>query len=152
MRLKMQHQQVMEWTGNFIFLAFAWVMTYTGLPSEAVVILAVLICIDFATGIGKSLAIGRPITSKRMRIGLISKLGLLLVPLVVALAAKGLTQDLVWVVDYVVNLMILSEAYSIIANVYAMKKGKEAPEWDVMSIILKQIKNIVNRVEGGSDK
>lgn len=151
MRLKMQHQ-ALDYAGNFIFLAFAWVMTYTGLPSEAVVILAVLICIDFASGIGKSLAIGRPITSKRMRVGLISKLGLLIVPLVVALAAKGLTQDLAWVVDYVVNLMILSETYSVIANIYAMKKGKEAPEWDVMSILLKQIKNMVNRVEGGNDK
>lgn len=148
MRLKMQHQ-ALDYAGNYIFLAFAWVMTYTGLPSEAVVILAVLICIDIATGFGKSLAISRPITSRRWRVGMVSKLGLLLVPLAVALAAKGLTYDLVWIVDYVVNLMILSEAYSIIANIYAMKKGKEAPEWDVMSILLKQIKNMVNRVEGG---
>ena len=142
------YQPALDVTGNFIFIVFAWVMTYTGLPSEAVVILAVLICVDFAAGIGKSLAIQKPVTSQRMRVGLISKLGLLVVPLVVALAAKALTQDLEWIVSYVVNLMILSETYSIIANIYAMKSGKEAPEWDVMSVLLKQIKKLIDRAEG----
>ena len=147
MRLRM-HDTALDITANVIFMAFAWVMLYTGLPDEAVVILAVLIFIDFFAGIGKSLAVKIPVTSQRMRVGIISKLGLLLVPLVIALAAKGLTQDLGWIVSYTVNLMVLSEAYSIIANIYAMKTGKEAPEWDIMSVLLSKIKSIVNKMEG----
>ncbi len=134
---------------NIVFLGIAWVMSYTAMPAEPTAILAALIVIDFFAGIGKSLACGIAITSHRMRIGILSKLGLLLIPLAIALAAKGLSKDLVWIVGYTINLMILSELYSILANIYTVRTGRDAPEWDVVSVLLGKIRQIMDRIDGG---
>ena len=109
---------VMKIVGNCVMAWAAWVITYTGLPIEPATILAVLMVVDFAVGIGRARAIGEHVTSYKMKTGAISKCGVMLVPLVLALAAKGVGADLQWIVSWVVSLFILSETYSILANIY----------------------------------
>lgn len=135
---------VLIWIGNGILGLGAWALMYTGLPAEPAAILAVLMCIDFVAGVSRARTLGEAVTSHRIKVGTISKCGVMTVPLVLALAAKGLGVDFNWIVGWSVSLLILSESYSIIANVYAIRTGKIAPEWDAISLILSKIRSAVD--------
>ena len=137
---------VMKIVGNCVMAWAAWVITYTGLPVEPATILAVLMAVDFAVGIGRARAIGEHVTSQKMKTGAISKCGVMLVPLVLALAAKGVGADLQWIVSWVVSLFILSETYSILANIYTIRTKQEIPEWDAMSVVLRKVRSLLERM------
>lgn len=142
-----ESMNVLKWIFNGLLALGAWVLTYTGLPAEPVAILTVLMCVDFVAGISKSRVTGIPVTSYRIKVGAISKCGVMTVPLVMALTAKGLGADFNWLVNWTVSVFILSEAYSIIANVYTIKTGKIAPEWDAISLILRKIRSAVDLLD-----
>lgn len=129
--------------GNIVLVGLAWVMSYTGLPVEPAAILAVLMCIDFFVGIGKSHAIGVPVTSRRMKVGAVTKCSILIIPLVLALTAKALGAEFQWLIGWAVSVFVLSETYSIVANIYTMRTGEEAPEWDVVALVMKKIRSML---------
>lgn len=124
----------------------AWITTYTGLPIEPVFLLVTIMAMDFFTGIGKAHTLLIPITSKRMKAGVISKLSLLMLPLGVALAARAMGADWSWLLTYTINLVILSELYSLISNIYTIKKRKELPEFDAISILAGRIRDVAEKL------
>ena len=138
---------MLSWVGNGLLGLGALALVYTGLPVEPAAILAVLMCIDFVAGISKSRVVGIPVTSHRIKVGTISKCGVMTVPLVMALTAKGLGADFNWLVSWTVSVFILSETYSIIANIYAIKTGKIAPEWDAISFILARLRAVIENLD-----
>lgn len=142
----------MQYLANVILAAGAWVLTYVGLPIEPAIILASLMTIDFFSGIGRAHALKEKITSSRMKSGVASKLLLLLIPLAVALAAKGLGQDWAYLVSFCVSAMILSELYSFISNIYAMKTGDDLPELDVIKMLGKHIRTALERLMNTQNK
>lgn len=129
---------------NAVVAGMAWAMAYTGLPAEPAAVLAVLMVVDFIAGITCAIALGEPVTSHRMKIGLMSKCGVMTIPLVMALAAKGLGADFSWLINWSVSLFILSEAYSIVANIYTTRTGIAIPEWDAVSVLLNKLKGILD--------
>lgn len=135
------------WIGNGLLALGAWALMYTGLPAEPAAILAVLMCIDFVAGVSRARTLGEPVTSHRIKVGTISKCGVMTVPLVMALTAKGLGVDFNWIVGWTISVLILSESYSIIANVYTIRTGKIAPEWDAISLILSKIRSAVDLLD-----
>ena len=135
------------WIGNGLLGLGAWALMYTGLPAEPAAILAVLMCVDFAAGISRAHALGEPVTSHRMKVGAITKCGVLTVPLVMALTAKGLGADFNWLVSWTVSVFILSETYSIVANIYAAKTGVIMPEFDAVSAILKKVRSLIDVID-----
>lgn len=136
----------MQSVGNFLLFLAGWVLVYTGFPAEPAGILAALMVLDFLSGLAKAHATGEAISSRRMKSGAASKTMLLLVPLAVALAAKGMGQDFSWLLSWVISVMILAELYSFISNVYAMRTGESLPEWDVMAIIGKKLQRVLERM------
>lgn len=139
---------------NFIFamfnafiFAFAWVLAYTGLPVEPSVILGVLMLIDLAFGVASAKATKTAISSHRMRVGMQSKATIFTIPLVMALAAKGLGADFYYLVNWIVYVFILSEVYSIIGNAYTIKTGKQAPEWDAISFLLARLRAVIENLD-----
>lgn len=138
---------MLVWVGNGLLALGAWALVYTGMPAEPAAILAVLMCVDFVAGISRARVMGEAVTSHRMKIGAISKCGVLTVPLVMALTAKALGSDFQWLVQWTVSLFVLSEAYSIIANVYTARTGIAAPEWDAVSLVLKKVRNMVDVID-----
>ena len=138
---------MLAWIGNGLLGLGAWALTYTGLPAEPAAILAVLMCVDFVAGISRARVLGEPVTSHRIKVGTISKCGVLTVPLVMALTAKGLGVDFNWIVGWTISVLILSESYSIIANVYTIRTGKIAPEWDAISLILSKIRSLFDVID-----
>ena len=124
---------------NVALVLVAALLEYLKLPYEPILILCVIMSLDLITGVAKSLRIQRGITSRRWAVGVLGKLSLLGIPLVIALAAKALGGDFNWLVAWSVSMLILSETYSVIANIHATRSGKELPEWDVVSLMLKKI-------------
>lgn len=133
--------------GNFILVILAWVMTYTGLPVEPAIILAVMMTIDFGAGVSRAYSLCEPITSHRIKVGVISKLGILSIPLLIALAAKGLGIDYDYLVQWSISFFILSELYSILANIYTARTGIPAPEFDAVAALLKKIRSLIDVME-----
>lgn len=138
---------MLVWVGNGLIALAAWALVYTGLPAEPAAILAVLMCVDFVAGISRAHALGESVTSHRMKVGAITKCGVLTVPLVMALTAKGLGSDFTWLVQWTVSVFILSETYSIIANIYAARTGILLPEFDAVSAVLKKVRSLIDVID-----
>ncbi len=125
---------------NFLYLPFVTMLVYLGLNKEAVFGLAVLLVIDMVTGVVKEFRLGRMPQSRRFTNGIVSKVVLVLIPFVLAIAAKAVSIDITVMIWVVINALILSEAYSSIANIYTISTGKEVEEFDAMSHILRFIR------------
>lgn len=118
---------------NFLYIPFVALLQYLGLDGEVLLIFTGLLIIDIITGWLKTLAIGEKPKSWRLANGIISKVVLVTIPLVMALAAKALHIDISWLFYVVIDALILSEVYSIFGNVYTMNTGKNVEEYDVLS-------------------
>lgn len=140
--------------GNVVIGFLAWVMVVTGLPAAPGAILAFIMFLDFISALAKCYVLERPITSRKLKSGILSKMLMLLIPLVMALTASAIGMDLVWFVTWVLNLLILGEAYSFISNVHAVRYKKELPEWNVLAIVARKLRDIVEEGlrEGSSKK
>ena len=136
-----------SWIGNGLLAVGAWALMYTGLPAEPAAILAVLMCVDFIAGVSRAHVLGEPVTSHRMKVGAVTKCGVMTVPLVMALTAKGLGADFNWLVSWTVSVFILSETYSIIANIYAARTGIVLPEFDAVSAVLKKVRSLIDVID-----
>ena len=125
---------------------------FVGLSMENYTILAILLVVDVITGVWRSYIVqgGRSITSFKAINGLLSKFLFLLVPMTVAIMGRGLELDLVWLAQMALGLLMLATGYSIIANIYGIRTGKETREFDVIKIILVQIEGILERFESSN--
>lgn len=131
---------------NLLLVFFAWVIHQSGLPVEPITALGWLLLLDYVTGVGKSIAIGVPVESRTGWIGVLSKLGILAIPLAVALMAKSAQVDASSFVAYSIILLSLNEGYSVIANSYAIRHKKELPEWSVIELMLGKIQSIAEEI------
>ena len=138
---------VLSWIGNGLLGLGAWALMYTGLPAEPAAILSVLMCVDFIAGVSRAHVLGEPVTSHRMKVGAVTKCGVMTVPLVMALTAKGLGADFNWLVSWTVSVFILSETYSIISNIYAARTGIILPEFDAVSAVLKKVRSLIDVID-----
>ena len=136
---------------NFIVVLISSVLAYLNIEKEQMMLLAILLVIDYLTGLHKARMLGQSITSNKMKYGCISKLLLLLVPIVLAIGAKSAGADFDFALFVGVNILIISEIYSIIGNIYSSRTKEELPEWDAVSIIGKKIRNTLLRISGEKD-
>lgn len=67
-----------------------------------------------------------------------------------AATTRGLGVDFEWLVGWSISLFILSETYSIIANVYTFRTGQEIAEFDAVSMILRRIRAILEGFDSRS--
>ena len=80
-----------------------------------------------------------------MKYGIISKFSLLLIPLVLAIAAKAVSADFSYVLIVGINILVLSEVYSIVGNIYSVRTKEELPEYDAVAMIGKKIRAMLIR-------
>ena len=136
---------------NTFVVLFSGVLAYLEISQEPFTLFALLLIIDYITGLTKAKTLGQTITSNKMKYGLISKLSLIIVPLVVAIGAKALGADSHYILSSGMYILILSEVYSIIGNIYSTRTKEEFPEYDALATIGKQIRIILLR-QAGDDK
>lgn len=134
-------------TVKYLFYAF---FIFIEIDVDIFNIVTSLICIDLVTGVIKSLTIPTMSFSfKDMYKGLLSKLILILVPITLALAAKAFGGDLVWFVNTVLKVVILSEVISILTNFLSIRKGEEVVNKDYIVIL---VDNIIQFIDDKIEK
>ena len=123
----------------------AFITAITGVSTQIVNILTILIFLDILTGITKSYRLygGTSIRSGRLSGGILSKLVVILIPLILALAGKGIGIDLTELVKGSFGTLILAETYSNFSNINQIRTGVAEKEFDVVSKLLEQIKKII---------
>ncbi|MDM5264667.1 phage holin family protein [Sulfurovum sp. XTW-4] len=129
-------------------VAIASMLSYLGLNKEAFTIFGYLLLIDYITGVLKAKTLNECITSNKMKYGVISKFSLVLIPLVLALAAKSLHGDAENMLYVGMNILILSETYSIIGNIYTIRTREKLPEWDAVAALGHKIRSVLIRLSG----
>lgn len=137
---------------NSFVIIFSGILAYLEIAEEPFTIFALLLVIDYITGLSKAKTLGHSITSNKMKYGLISKFSLIIIPLVITMGAKALGADSHYLLNSGMYILILSEVYSIIGNIYSIRTGEEVPEYDALAMIGKQIRNILIRKVGGKNE
>src|SRR5690606_18984490 len=84
-----QSQEVITAFKVMIYLFFA----YIGIDGGVVEVLFILMCIDTLLGIIKAISLGNQFSFKKLLWGIITKLSILIIPMIIALVAKGLSFD-----------------------------------------------------------
>jgi len=135
---------------NSVMVAISTFMLYLGIDTEAFTMFSILLIIDYVSGLMKARAINESITSNKMKYGIVSKLSLIIIPLVLAIGGKGMNVDMTSLLFVSMNILVLSEVYSIISNIYAIRNKEELPEYDVVSIIGKKVRNTLIKLVGGN--
>lgn len=135
---------------NFFTVCMATFLAYLGIGAEAYAIYAVLLVIDLLTGWIKAGRMGRARTSVRMKYGILTKMMLLMMPIVLALGAKAVGVEFGDVLTVCISILVLSETYSIVSNIYTIKIGEELPEYDAVAIVGKKLRGVLMRI--GEDR
>ena len=129
-------------------LLLAFLIGAVGLPMESFTIFAGLIFLDSFTGVLRAgmLHGWRSVTSAKFTSGLITKMLVIIVPLVVAWAGKGAEIDLLPLAKGTLTAFILAEAYSVLGNIHAIRTGEDKKEWDAIAWILCNVRKSVERL------
>jgi len=134
------------WIKNGLYIpAF---LIAVGLPDQmawGLTMLSILMIFDFVTGLAASAIIdGRSaITSKRMIAGATAKMLVLLIPIILIVAGRGIGIDFESYTSGAIYILVLAEAYSNLGNIQSFRTGKRVAEIDAVSILLKRVRNLV---------
>ncbi|CAL2092069.1 conserved membrane hypothetical protein [Tenacibaculum sp. 190524A05c] len=137
-----QVKESYEWVKYLFYALF----TFLGIKSDVVKILFWLMLIDTCFGIIKTLSLGLKFKIKKLALGFISKLSILLIPMTIALIGKGLSFDFKWFVTAVMNILIVSEGISIFSNWLSIRQKKEVKNDDLITKLLNAIRNYLLRL------
>ena len=116
-----------------------------GFNKTSVAILGVFIVLDIITGLLSAYRVNgkREITSKNLSFGILFKMLLILIPLLVVWTGKGVGIDLMVFGVWSLNILIVSEALSILGNIQEIKTGKEVPEIDAVNMLFEKLRKIL---------
>lgn len=136
-------QRISMQTGNELKMLLYGLFTYLNINTETITILAILMGIDTLFGSIKIFRIDyKQFQFRKLLLGFVSKVAFLLIPLIVALAGKGLGYNLTLIVQLSIKLLICSEVISILGNAVAIKTQKEVEDYDLITRVLKNIRQI----------
>ncbi len=132
--------RITEYSNELKLLLYG-IFIYLEMDAEIVKVLFYLMVLDTFLGIVKTIVLNNPFSFKKLALGFVSKLAVLLIPTALALMSKGLNYNFKWFVTIVMDLLIVSDGISIISNIIAIKTKKEVENFDAMTLILKSIRN-----------
>ena len=125
-----------------------------GVSTDSYAILAFFILLDTLTGVLRAgiLHGWREVTSFKFTTGLISKLLVIFIPLMIALAGKGVGLNLTILAQSAIGMLILAQFYSILGNIHAIKIRKDVKEFDAVSWVITHIQEVVEKLLVDSNK
>lgn len=131
---------LMVWIKTFWYAVAVFTFDYLHIPQEQLTILGILMVIDTITGVAKAYKKNpQTITSHALGAGVLKKFVTVLLVYVLALIGKGINIPPEHFIEWGLSLLIMSEGYSSLQNIYAVRTGKILPEYDVISIIIKKL-------------
>ncbi|URC12571.1 phage holin family protein [Flavobacterium sp. B183] len=136
----MMMHRITEYSNELKLLLYG-IFIYLEMDAEIVKVLFYLMVLDTFLGIVKTIVLNNSFSFKKLALGFVSKLAVLLIPTALALMSKGLNYNFKWFVTIVMDLLIVSDSISIISNIIAIKTKKEVENFDAMTLILKSIRN-----------
>lgn len=136
----MMMHRITEYSNELKLLLYG-IFIYLEMDAEIVKVLFYLMVLDTFLGIVKTIVLNNSFSFKKLALGFVSKLAVLLIPTALALMSKGLNYNFKWFVTIVMDLLIVSDGISIISNIIAIKTKKEVENFDAMTLILKSIRN-----------
>lgn len=125
----------------WIYISVGTLLTYLHISHEVFFVFSILIVIDTVAAIVASYIDDKWVTSHRLGTGILKKCMMIIIPLTIALVAKGAgfdTDYTSWLVSSILTMLVFGEWYSIIWHVYAIRYGKKIPELDVVKLILEK--------------
>lgn len=130
---------------SYVVAIFLTSTNYLNISAESATILGILIVVDVVTGVAKAGSIygGSAIKSSILERGVLAKLLLVLIPACIALAGKAVGVELSSIAQDTLNVLVLSELYSIVGNIYAVKTGVDKVEFDAVAYVLGQLKGLL---------
>lgn len=131
---------------NFMYIPCVPFLTYLGLPAESMTILAILLTIDYFTGVLKIFIIGGSLKSYRAVAGILTKGSILLLVLSLAFMAKGLNMDFELYLKMFISVLIISETYSIFGNVYVCMTKKDIEESDAVALAIGKVRAMIEKL------
>ena len=129
------------------YTALAVFFNYIGLDKEIISLYGLLLGIDYVTGLLKAYRLKQHIKSNIMKYGILSKLVLLLIPITLLITSKIVGIDFNEMVKISLNILAISELYSIIGNLYSVRTAKELPEYDVLALLGGKIKDFLMKAD-----
>lgn len=138
--MKIMIQKILEYLNELKLLLYL-IFIYLEMDTGIVRVLFYLMVMDTFLGVTKTIVLNNLFSFKKLALGFVSKLAVLLIPTALALMSKGLNYDFDWFVTIVMDLLIVSDGISIISNIIAIKTKKEVENFDAMTLILKSIRN-----------
>lgn len=113
---------------------------YLGIKTGIVKVLFYLMLIDSVLGIIKALSLSEKISLRILALGMISKLSILVIPMILALMAKGLNLDFNYFVVIVLDILIVNEGISCITNILSIKTKKKIENTDYITKMLEALR------------
>jgi len=132
--------KISEYSNELKLLLYG-IFMYLEMDTGIVKVLFYLMIMDTFLGIIKTIVLNNHFSFKKLAVGFVSKLAVLLIPTALALMSKGLNYNFNWFVTAVMNLLIVSDGISIISNIIAIKTKKEVENFDAITLILNSIRN-----------
>lgn len=133
-------QKISEYLNEIKLLLYG-IFMYLEMDTGIVKVLFYLMVMDTFLGVIKTIVLDDQFSFKKLVLGFVSKLAVLLVPTALALMSKGLNYNFKWFVTIVMDLLIVSDGISIISNSIAIKTKKKVENFDAMTLMLKLIRN-----------
>ena len=130
----------MEGMLNFCKTTMYLLFVYLGIETGIVKVLFWMMVLDSIFGIIKALRLKQQFSFKVLGWGMVSKLTLLVIPMVLALMGKGLSFDFNYFVVAVINILIVNEGISCITNMMTIKSGKKIENTDYITKLLEAIR------------
>lgn len=138
----------LSWLLNMSYVAaFLGTLAYLGFQPESIGIFVVLVVLDVIFGTIRAAIVDGcgTVRSAILSKGIIAKMLLLGVPVTCALGLKGVGFSPDLLAQSVVNVLILSETYSVLGNIHSAMYKVPKNEFDAVQWILRFIKKLLDR-------
>ena len=129
------------------FTGWAYILfVFLGMKTDVVRLLFYLMVIDSVLGVLKSIRLKQRFSFKILLWGMVTKLSILIIPMILALLGKAMTFDFTYFVVAVMNVIIVSEGISCITNIISIKSNKEIENVDYITMMLQVIKKALSKI------
>jgi len=139
MKVKVMEEKTSEFFKVIVYPVFA----YLSMDIETTVLLIILMLIDSCLGALKAYRLGYKPKGSIFLWGIMSKLIFILIPVSLAMAGKTIDYDFSIVVKIVMVVLVISELYSILGNIYTIKNKEEIEKFDAVSLMIKKLQSMI---------
>jgi len=132
---------------NLMYLPLIPFFTYLNLDAEAMVVLGLMLIIDLVVGVAKSYVMKTTVTYERLVAGILSKVFVLLIPIVLAFMVLVVTHvDLTYYLRYVISALVVAECYSILGNIVTIRTRNCRGDLDLVSFVIRGVRKFMEKI------